>query len=162
MLVGTIDCNLHFVFFHCMRQEKVPLYDDPAVGFSVVTQLANIINNAMSPTCATNVISLICSSFFKECVRVQDESSGDDLWLPSLLCRRTCKKHLEIWKQCLKDLESVPVAKSNFDRQMMSLVRQNDVCGLYTVEADRLFGLHAQVNTISVGALLILSTGDLL
>ncbi len=93
---------------------------------------------------------------------MQDESSGDDLWLPSLLCRGVCKKHWEIWKQCLIDLESDPAAKTTFDSQMMSLVRQNDVYGLYTLETDRLFGLHAQVNMISVGASLILSTGDLL
>jgi hypothetical protein len=125
MLVGTGDCNLHSVLFHCMRQANLPIFDDTTVGFSLVTQLADIINKAMNPTCASNVISLICSSFFKECVRVQDESSGDELWLPSLLCRGVCKKHWEIWTSCLIELESDPATKSTFDSQMMSLVRQN-------------------------------------
>jgi hypothetical protein len=107
-----------------MRQADIPFVDDPAsLGFSVVTQGANIIKNAMNPACASNVISLLCHSFFKECVRVQDESSRGEVWLPSLLCRGACNKHWEIWTQCLIDLELDPAAKSNFDAQMMSMVR---------------------------------------
>ncbi len=88
-----------------------------------MTQVADIINNAMNPTCASNVISLLCNSVFKECVRVQDEFSRGEVWLPSLLCRWACEKHWEIWTQCLIGLESDPAAKSNFDTQMLSLVR---------------------------------------
>jgi hypothetical protein len=107
-----------------MRQASSPWFDDPlAYGFSAVTQLADIIQNAMNPTCASNVISLICNSVFKECVRVQDEPSRGELWLPSLLCRGACNKHGEIWTQCLIDLELDPAAKRNFDSQMLSLVR---------------------------------------
>jgi hypothetical protein len=107
-----------------MQQAGTPWLDDPlAVGFSVVTQGANIIKNAMNPTCASNVISLLCNSVFKECARVQDESSRGELWLPSLLCRGACNKHWEIWTQCLIDLELDTAAKSNFDAQMLSLVR---------------------------------------
>jgi hypothetical protein len=108
-----------------MQQAETPWFDDPeSIGFSLVTQLADIIKNAMNPTCASNVISLLCHSVFKECVRVQDdESSRGELWLPSLLCRGACNKHWEIWTQCLIDLELDPAAKSNFDAQMMSLVR---------------------------------------
>jgi hypothetical protein len=106
-----------------MRQAGTPWLDDPAIGFSVATQLASIMKNAMNPTCASNVISLLCNSVFKECVRVQDESSRGEVWLPSLLCRGACNKHREIWTQCLIDMELDPAAKSNFDAQMMSLVR---------------------------------------
>ncbi len=119
----SIDHNLHSVLFHCIRQADTPGLDDTAKGFSIVTSLANIIKNAMNPTCASNVISLLCNSFFKECVRVQGGSSRDELWLPSLLCRGACNKHREIWTQCLIDLELDPAAKSSFDAQMMSLVR---------------------------------------
>jgi hypothetical protein len=106
-----------------MRQVDSPNNDDAVRGFSIVTQLADIIKNAMNPTCASNVISLLCNSVFKECVRVQDESSRGELWLPSLLCRGACNKHTEIWTQCLIDLGLDQAAKSNFDAQMMSLVR---------------------------------------
>ncbi len=122
---GSIDHhNLYSALFHCMRQADTPFFDDHATtGFSLLTQMANIIKNAMNPTCASNVISLLCHSVFKECVRVQDESSLGELWLPSLLCRGACNKHRELWTQCLTDLESDPAAKSNFDSQMLSLVR---------------------------------------
>jgi hypothetical protein len=79
-----------------MLQADTPDLDDPAVGFSIVTQFANIIETVMNPTCASNVISLLCNSVFKECVRVQDKSSRGEVWLPSLLCRGACKKHWEI------------------------------------------------------------------
>ncbi len=88
-----------------------------------MAQVADIIKNAMNPTCASNVISLLCHSAFKECVRVQDEFSRGELWLPSLLCRGACKKHKGIWTQCLIDLELDPAAKSHFGTQMLSLVR---------------------------------------
>jgi hypothetical protein len=106
-----------------MRQADTPYVDDPSPGVSIVTQLADIVNKAMNPSCASNVVSLLCYSVFKECVRVQDESSRGEVWLPSLLCRGACSKHWEIWTQCLMDLESNPAAKSNFDTQMILLVR---------------------------------------
>ncbi len=113
------DINLHSVLFHCMRQADTPFLDDPTYGFSMVTQGANLLKR----TCASNVISLFCNSVFKECVRVQDESSRGEVWLPSLLCRGACNKHWEIWTQCLIDLELDPAAKSNFDTQMLLMVR---------------------------------------
>jgi hypothetical protein len=106
-----------------MQQADTPGFDDSTLGFSIVTQMANTIKNALNPTCASNVISLLCNSVFKECVRVQDKTSRGELWLPSLLCRGACNKHLEIWTQCLIDLELDPAAKNNFDTQMISLVR---------------------------------------
>jgi hypothetical protein len=110
-----------------MRQADTPWFDDSlslARGFSLMSQLGNIVKNAMNPTCASNVVSLLCYSVFKECVRVQDESSSrGELWLPALLCRGACSKHWEIWTQCLIDLELDPAAKSHYDTQMLSLVR---------------------------------------
>jgi hypothetical protein len=119
---GSIDYNLHHSVL--LRQAGTPWFDDPlAGGFSLLSQLANVIKNAMNPTCASNVISLLCNSAFKECVRVQDESSRGELWLPALLCRGACNRHWEIWTQCLIDLELDPAAKSHYDTQMLSLVR---------------------------------------
>jgi hypothetical protein len=129
---GSIDHNLRSVLFHCTQQAETPFIDDPTVvGFSIVTQVANIIKNAMNPNCASNVISLLCNSVFKECLHVHEESSLGELWLPSLLCRGACNKHREIWTQCLTDLESDPAAKSNFDIQMLLLVRHM-ACLLWT------------------------------
>jgi hypothetical protein len=155
----------HFLLISLHGQADTPYIDDPAMGFSTVTQLANIIKNAMNPTCASNVISLLCHSFFKECVRVQDESSRGELWLPSLLCRGACNKHWEIWTQCLIDLELDPVAKSSFDAQMLSLVRHTSF-GVQKLSklVSTSFGVRfrAQVNTISYGASLLFDTGEFL
>ncbi len=150
--------------FTALRQADTPYLDDPAMGISLVTQLANIINNVLNPTCASNVVSLLCSSFFKECVRVQDESSIGDLWLPSLLCRGACKKHLEVWTQCLVDLESDPAAKHTFDTQMMSLVRRmmSVVCTRLTLIHSCCFRFRAQVRTISASASIFFSIGEIL
>jgi hypothetical protein len=98
------------------------MLDDPTVGFSLMGQLASIIELGMNPACASNVISLLCNSWFRECVNVKEKSSGENLWLSSLLCRDVCNTHWEMWTACLKDLELDPSAKSNFDNQMLSLV----------------------------------------
>jgi hypothetical protein len=99
-----------------------------------MTQMAGILKNAMNPTCASNVISLLCNSLFKECMRVQDTSGTGYLWAPSLLCKSVCKTHWDIWTQCLVNLESDPAAKSTFDAQMMLMVRHMiDVCNFICV-----------------------------
>jgi hypothetical protein len=149
-----------------MQQAGTPAFDDPTYGFSVVSQLANTIKNVMNPTCASNVISLLCNSVFKECVRVQDEYSRGELWLPSLLCREACKKHWEIWTQCLMDLELDPAAKSNFDTQMLSLVRHilSMVCMHFQKLVSKSFGVcfRAQANTMSLGASIFFNVGEFL
>jgi hypothetical protein len=91
-------------------------------GFSQISQLTDILNNALNPTCASNAISLICHAAFKECKAVEDAVTGSQLWLPSLLCRSGCEKHLETWNTCLHDLEKDPDAKRSFDAQMLALV----------------------------------------
>ena len=67
---------------------------DGTHGFSIVSQVTDILNNALNPTCASNAISLLCHTFFKECKAVEDATTGTPLWLPSLLCRSECDRHL--------------------------------------------------------------------
>ena len=87
-------------------------------------QLASIVENVMNPTCAANVVSLICHTWFKECKQVVDLTNGSKKWLPSLLCRSECERHWETWSTCLANLEKEPDAKDNFDLQMQDLVPQ--------------------------------------
>ena len=93
-------------------------------GFSVIGQLAAIIESAMNPTCASNVMSLVCHAMFKECKPVDGGSTENRRWLPSLLCRSECNKHWETWNTCLKGLElnNNPAAKSAFETQMLAAV----------------------------------------
>ena len=95
---------------------------DGVYRFSMVSQYADLINSAMNPTCASNVLSLMCHTIFKECKSVDDATTGTQMWLPSLLCRSECDRHLEAWNTCLDDLEKEPDAKRSFDAQMLALV----------------------------------------
>ena len=88
----------------------------------MIGQLASIVENVMNPSCAANVISLLCRTMFKECKQIVDPSSGRKWWLPSLLCRSECEQHVRTWNTCLADIENHPKAKENFDKGMMDLV----------------------------------------
>ena len=88
----------------------------------MITQLTDILKNALNPTCSSNAISLACRAAFKECMAVGDAATGSKLWLPSLLCRSECDRHLEVWNTCLGDLEKDAEAKRSFDDQMLALV----------------------------------------
>jgi hypothetical protein len=96
------------------------------MGLSAIGELANIIEGAMNPTCASNVMSLVCHSFFKECRQVEATGSGGRAGRlrPSLLCQSECEKHLETWNACLGalDFDNNPVAKKTFHDQMIAAV----------------------------------------
>ena len=95
---------------------------DETVGFSAITQFADILKNGMNPACAANAISMLCHSTFRECGQIADRTTSSPVWLPSLLCRSECERHGEIWNSCLATEDDLE-AKDNFDTQMMSLVR---------------------------------------
>jgi hypothetical protein len=65
-------------------QVDTPDLDDAAsfIGFSIISQLANVVKIAMNPTCVSNVVSLLCHTAFKECAAVEDTTTGTQLWLP--------------------------------------------------------------------------------
>jgi hypothetical protein len=94
------------------------------LGFSILGQMAGVIESVMNPTCASNVMSLMCHSWFKECRQVDGGSTANRRWLPSLPCRSECDKHMQTWKMCLDDLglENDPVAKITFKTQMLAMV----------------------------------------
>ena len=94
---------------------------------SMIGTVAEIVYSAMSPTCASNVVSLFCHASFKECVPVNDKLNGGTRWLPSLLCRSECDKHMETWNKCVVDLNADPEGQTYFQTQMQSLVRHKTV-----------------------------------
>ncbi len=79
---------------------------------------------------------------------------------------RACKKHREIWTQCLIDFELDPAAKSNVDTQMLSLVRH--MMSMVCTRSKRMdpsfsvFRFRAQANTIWLGASLVFKVGEFL
>jgi hypothetical protein len=105
---------------------NTPWVDDvkggPGVyGLSLLGEFAANIEASMNPVCASNVLSLVCHSWFKDCAQVEDQSSGAQMWVPSLLCRSECEKYWETWTACLSSLEADSGAKSSFDTQMQAL-----------------------------------------
>jgi hypothetical protein len=85
-------------------------------GFSLVTQIADKIKNALNPTCTSNFMSLVCQTWFRECKQVQDQSSSssNQIILPSIMCRHECERHFEMWNTCLLDLQLDSAAEANF------------------------------------------------
>ncbi len=132
----------------------------------MVEGLAEIVYSAMNPTCASNVVSLICESVFRECVPVNDKLHGGTRWLPSLLCRSECDKHWETWNKCVADLNADPEGQTYFNTQMQSLVRVTTLssyivfvcCGLLLGVSMWKFA-PLQVETVSLGHTILTNTG---
>jgi hypothetical protein len=116
-----------------VRQVDTSWLDDEAspAGVSMIMTGAEIIYSAMNPTCASNVVSLICHAVFKECVPVIDKLHGGTRWLPSLLCRSECDKHWDTWNKCVTDLVADPEGRTNFNTQMQSLVSHKTTVFVY-------------------------------
>ncbi len=115
----------------------------------MVGTLAEVFYSAMNPTCASNVVSLVCHATFKECVPVNDKLNGGTRWLPSLLCRSECNKHWETWNKCIAGLNADPEGQNYFQTQMQSLVRHKTVfvcCGFS-------LGIHVAIRSIAGGNL---------
>jgi hypothetical protein len=78
---------------------------------------------ALSSDCASSATSMLCNSFFRECKAVEDESTGGPLWLPSLLCKSECEKHLFTWKSCVNKIEARGEnSKAEFENAMFDAV----------------------------------------
>jgi hypothetical protein len=121
------DCRSLFlttIVFVPLHKVDTPDLDSTAsdLGLSQVSQFASLLENVLNPTCTSNAMSLMCQTTFKACKAVEDAATGTQRWLPSLLCRSECDKHLEVWDKCLGDLEKEPDAKRAFDTQMLAVV----------------------------------------
>jgi hypothetical protein len=109
-------------------QADTPWLD--STEFPILGKLADIIESAMNSKCASNVLSLVCHAWFKECKPVDGGFNENQMLLPSLLCRSECHKHWEAWNVCLNDLDldNDPAAKSAFETQMMAVVGHLRYC----------------------------------
>jgi hypothetical protein len=88
-----------------------------------MSQITKLIELAMNPKCAANVIAMMCHAAFKECTEVVDVSHPTgSRWVPSLLCRSECERHHALWERCVDDLRADPDVKETFDAQMLALV----------------------------------------
>jgi hypothetical protein len=111
-----------------VRQVDTPWLDDnKSRGVSFIKTVADIFYFAMNPSCASNVVSLLCHASFRECVPVKDELNGGTRFLPSLLCRSECEKHWETWNTCVADLNADSEKQEIFNTKMQSLVRHKMV-----------------------------------
>ena len=94
-------------------------------GVSNFAQFTDIVELALNPKCAANLVALMCHAAFKECTEVADElESTGSLWVPSLLCRSECERHRRVWDECVEAIRTDPDAEATFDAQMAALVRR--------------------------------------
>jgi hypothetical protein len=69
-------------------------------GDGLIHELESALSSVLSSSCTSNLMSWICSSFFREC----KEGTNTKDFFPSLMCRSECKRHRLIWDECLADL----------------------------------------------------------
>jgi hypothetical protein len=74
-----------------------------------------ILESVMVPDCVANVMNLMCNSWFKPCQEIE----GD--WVPSLLCRSDCERHLQVWNECVANIGAVASLKNTFAHKMDQL-----------------------------------------
>jgi hypothetical protein len=92
------------------------------LDISIMESAKNVFDSVFNPTCASNAMSLYCRSAFKECAPVEDTLNGNQLWLPSLLCRSECERYKQIWDDCVAALQTDADLLASFDTQMQALV----------------------------------------
>jgi hypothetical protein len=73
------------------------------------------------PECASTVKKLLCNSAFRQCQQVKDPLTGENVWVPALLCRSECEQIHDIYSQCVADLDGDEEAISRYESQMASL-----------------------------------------
>ena len=74
----------------------------------------------MSLECSSNLVSFVCSTFFRTCAEVED-ASGQTVWAPTLTCESDCSSFSSVWDQCMEDIATDPDAKKRFDDAMLNL-----------------------------------------
>jgi hypothetical protein len=90
----------------------------------IFSPIAEIINNALNPTCAANVLNLLCNSFFREC-----KEAEENVWVPSLTCRGDCAVIHDIWENCVEEINGDLVTKTSFNSQMVGVSEIAHVLG---------------------------------
>ena len=112
MISGPVDfvLPLLLLFSHSpFSQGTTPWLDYKnfhVTRFSLMKQISDIVESAMNPTCASNVMEFLCHTWFKECTPFVGKSTGNQLWLPSPLCRSECERHWNVWNECVGALET--------------------------------------------------------
>jgi hypothetical protein len=126
--------NFQYCHSHLSNTSLYHLLDVPTLDKSpnsLLIPIATVVEVAMNPSCASNVLSMVCNAVFRECRPVEDRSSKATLWLPSLLCKSECEAHLQVWNECLATIEESG-KKAEFDAQM------HDVITTFEATADLL------------------------
>jgi hypothetical protein len=115
-----LDNNTHYYLADTPHLDKT----NGQFGFSLVTQMADIVKNAMRPSCASNVMAIVCRSWFKECVQVVDASDAarGEIKLPALLCQSECQPHLDTWNSCVSEIETDAAALANFEEVILGVL----------------------------------------
>jgi hypothetical protein len=168
MISGPVDfvLALLLLFSHSpFSQGTTPWLDYKnfhVTRFSLMKQISDIVESAMNPTCASNVMEFLCHTWFKECTPFVGKSTGNQLWLPSPLCRSECERHWNVWNECVGALETDEDLKNKFDAQMQSQVAPSHV-QMHTIQLacreDRWSFVFEQVDTANLGVTIFFGEG---
>ena len=104
--------NLEVCFPFLSNTSTYYLLDSPDLDtypHSYVAGMADLMKTVLNAECLSNVLAVVCHSWFRECREVSKPTGDEKTWVPSLLCRSECEKHLDVWNKCVADMLRVCV-----------------------------------------------------
>ena len=84
-------CHLHLSNTSTYYLLDTPWLDESP--FSYIKLIGDFVGSKMTPSCASNAMSWICNSWFRECKQNTDTKE----FFPALMCRSECDRHLSVW-----------------------------------------------------------------
>ncbi len=68
--------------------------------------------------CSQNLMALLCNTWFKQCSQVEDDKTGQLIWLPALMCQHDCENYISVWDECVATLQEDVDSYEKFKLQM--------------------------------------------
>ena len=121
------DLNLHGCKKHLNEEVVYYLVDSPwldAAPWSYLQPVFDGISPVLTPECLNNVESLLCNTWFKQCSQVTDIETGENVYLPALMCQENCEEYRSVWDECVAAIEEDSEVLANFQAQRALLVDQ--------------------------------------
>jgi hypothetical protein len=121
------DLNLRGCKRHLNEEAIYYLVDSPwldAAPWSYLQPVFDGISPVLTPECLNNVESLLCNTWFKQCSQVTDIETGENVYLPALMCQENCEEYRSVWDECVAAIEEDSEVLANFQAQRALLVDQ--------------------------------------
>ncbi len=72
----------------------------------------------LTAECSQNLMALLCNTWFKQCSQVEDDKTGEPIWMPALMCQQDCENYISVWDECVATLQEDADAFEKFKLQM--------------------------------------------